>query len=87
MFSESPGTPARTPQMPRTTMSIRVPAALAAYSASMTSGSCTAFSFSVMRPSAPNVASWFTSLMISRFNWCGATMSCWYSGSRPYPVR
>ena len=30
MFSESPATPARSPQMPRTTMSILTPAWLAA---------------------------------------------------------
>ncbi len=34
MFSDSPGTPARSVQMPRTTPSIRTPASLAAYSAS-----------------------------------------------------
>src|SRR6476660_3317677 len=50
IVSESPGTPGRRQQMPRTRRSIGVPAADAAYSSSMASGSTNAFIFITMRP-------------------------------------
>ena len=49
MPSDSPGTPGRRQQMPRTTRSIRAPAADAAYSSSINLASTIEFIFIVMR--------------------------------------
>ena len=50
MRSDTPGTPGRKQQMPRTMRSISTPALLAAYSARMTGGSTSALSLAMMRP-------------------------------------
>ena len=53
MFSDSPGTPGRRQQMPRTTSSIDTPACEASYSASMISGSTSEFIFSQIAAGLP----------------------------------
>ena len=53
MFSETPGMPGRSAQMPRTIRSICTPAREARYSASMTCGSTSAFIFAMMRAGRP----------------------------------
>jgi hypothetical protein len=49
MFSDSPGTPGRSMQTPRTIRSISTPACEASYSASITSGSTSEFILATMR--------------------------------------
>src|SRR3989454_1075622 len=53
MVSETPGSPGRRQQMPRTTSSIATPPCDARYSASMTDGSTSAFIFTMIRAARP----------------------------------
>ena len=53
MRSESPGTPGRRQQMPRTMRSISTPAWLAAYSSSISAGSTRLFILAMMRAGRP----------------------------------
>ena len=53
MFSETPGTPGRSAQMPRTIRSIFTPAIDARYSAWMICGSISAFILAMMRAGRP----------------------------------
>ncbi len=57
ILSESPGTPGRRQQTPRTERSTRTPACEAAYRPSMTSGSVSPFTLMVIRPASPAAAS------------------------------
>ena len=53
IFSDSPGTPGRRQQMPRTTSSMRTPRWLARYRASMMAGSTSEFSLTQMAAGLP----------------------------------
>src|ERR1700712_5462403 len=58
MFSESPGSPGRRQQMPRTASSIETPACEASERASMMSGSTSEFIFSQIAAGLPLRAKW-----------------------------
>ena len=86
MFSETPGTPGRRQQMPRTLRSTCTPACEASYSAWMQAASTSEFIFSAIRASSParwasTVAS-ISSTMRSRIV-VGATSTLRYSAGRP----
>ena len=57
MFSDSPAIPGRSAQTPRTMRSIFTPACDASYSASMVSGSSSAFILAMIRAGLPSRAS------------------------------
>ena len=86
MFSETPSTPGRRQQIPRTLRSIRTPACEASYSAWMQRASTSEFIFSAIRASSP--ASWaaavrsISSMIRSRIV-VGETSTLRYSAGRP----
>ena len=56
MFSDSPGTPGRSEQAPRTIRSIFTPSPEAAYRARITDSSTSALTLTMMRPGLPAAA-------------------------------
>jgi microcompartment protein CcmK/EutM len=77
MFSDSPGTPGRSAQTPRTIRSIFTPACEASYRALMTSGSSSEFILAMMRPLPPARA-------VSASAWIAAT-TFWLQRERRLP--
>ena len=76
MLSETPGRPGRSAQMPRTIRSIFTPAREAAYSASITCGSVSAFMRAMMRPSPPLAARTASPRISSSSRWCRVNGDC-----------